>query len=194
MYEAQANLPAAGVNEDTDHAYNLMQAIPPKEAELAEARKEHGLLFPILLRDDVDISALAGSTDAELMDIVGDQVVQVLTDIDSTEDNLRDDTLRIWDLRDPRTGFDIIQITEQDLGIEEPLLLEVIEEWQSREKSEEEARNLFFSVLAITATILATLAAGPLGGALVGAVFGSRTTLLGREALLRAGRGKRHLH
>lgn len=174
LEKAKTQLPIAGVDEAAQaRVDDLSTQLNDKQTKYTQNRRAYSLKFPILLRDDMDVAALAAVDDKKLIALVGEQVQDVIDDINDSEENIDDETIKVWNLIDPKTGFDIVSITKQDMGIEgDPLLEQVLTQHIADAKSDEAALEMLFGAIALTATIIATAAGGPIAGALVGGSFG----------------------
>ncbi|BAY06917.1 hypothetical protein NIES2098_00270 [Calothrix sp. NIES-2098] len=164
LREAHKDLPPGGVPEpeqasssayDLAHESEIQQRIEQKQNELKAQKSNYALKYQILLREDIDVEKLATASDAELTSIVGGKIDEILENIRTTEDNISQDKLRIWQLND------IVGMTKQDLGIDQnPTLSSVINTRIQKEqqiKADEKSLEDGLKAFAITAGIIASI-------------------------------------
>ncbi len=156
---------------DLAHEQEIQDRIQKNQAELKSKRNSYALKYKILYREDVDIEKLSTASDAELEAIVGSKVDEVLKNIQETEDNITNDKLEIWALKD------IVSMTKQSLGIEQnQTLLTVIDshiQQAQADAASNEHLESALKALAMTAAIIASVATLNPGIAIgVGALIG----------------------
>ncbi len=182
IQEAHKDQPAGGKDDsgnqsssayDLAHEQEINDRIENNQKELKSKRDNYSLKYKILYRDDVDIEKLATASDAELEAIVGAKVDEVLDNIRDTEDNIKNDKIKVWALKD------IVSMTKQSLGIEKNQTLLTVVDTHIQQAQEEEAGKdeieTALKALAMTAAIVASVATLNPGiaigvGALVGVI------------------------
>jgi len=161
LHQAQQDAPIAGVNEQTDRVVRLQEQVGAKRQEFETARQTFALQFPVLFQQ-VNYAELANASDVELGELVSGKLSGILDDITTTEGNIADDKLKVWNLPD------IKAMTIQSLGIEgNEVLLEAVESHFRGIETDEAILNTALSALAVPASIVAAVATG--GVALVAA-------------------------
>jgi hypothetical protein len=180
IQEAHKDQPAGGKDDsanqsssayDLAHEQEINDRIAQHQKELKSKRNNYALKYKILYRDDVDIEKLATASDAELEAIVGSKVDEVLDNITDTEDNINNNKIKIWALKD------IVSMTRQSLGIEKnQTLLAVVDRYIQQARDEQAGASEIetaLKALAMTAAIVASVATLNPGIAIgVGAVIG----------------------
>lgn len=156
---------------DLAHEKEILDRIEKRQGEYKSTRNNYALKYKILYREDVDIEKLATASDAELETIVGSKVDEVLNHITKTEDNIRQEKLKIWSLKN------IVEMTKQSLGIDKnQTLLTVIDSHIQQVRADEASdENLATALkaMAMTASIVASIATLNPGIAIgVGALIG----------------------
>jgi hypothetical protein len=169
-------LPEPG--QETSSAYDakrmdeLQAEIKSNQDEFDKKRASYEGKFPIFTNKGLDIPKLAQSSDAELQNIIGGKVSEVLESIKATEDNITSGKLRIWQLKD------VVQMTKQSMSIEKnETLLGVVDNKvaeDKQEKADDEAVEKALKSFAMTTAIIAGLAtANPAIPMAVGLVLGA---------------------
>jgi hypothetical protein len=149
---------AGKTNPDPSGAMALQEA----ESAEREARTRVGLEFPVLFNADLD--KIANASDEEVSKQVCDQLVQLDMNIKETITNIREDNLKVWNLRG------IVDLTMIDMGIDaKSPLVGVIQKHiaEAEEDADDGMLNMALTALQITAAVVATIATG--GVALVAA-------------------------
>jgi hypothetical protein len=181
---AQVYVPIAGVPEPTPEAYGM----PPNEASLimdvlrlpelrdqlerkrieyTTARAEHSRSFPILGAQGYQPGMFANAPPEQLAQVVAEPIEEILENIRDVREDIEDDDLKVWNLRD------VVEMTKLELAVEgNEVLNEAIDSHIQRQIADEGFVRLALAALAITTTIIAGLIGGPLAAALVGAAWG----------------------
>ena len=149
---------AGKTNPDPSGAMALQDA---ENAE-REARTRIGLEFPVLFSADLD--KIANASDDQVSQQVCDQLVTLDYNIKQTITNIREDKLKVWNLRG------IVDLTMIDLGIDaRSPMVSVIEQYvkEAEKEADHSMLDMALTALQITAAIVATVATG--GVALVAA-------------------------
>lgn len=169
LVRSDVDLPDGGVPDPNrmSSSYHDLGALQDQLTQASQQRedlrKRYAVQHPILLRTNVDLTAVASGDDARFDQAVGGQFRQVAEDIDHTRQNVESDRLKVWNLNN------IVDMTNQDLGTAHNEVLQAaLRNRIQQEQSDEAMVTIAVSALAITAGLIATFASG--GLALAGAV------------------------
>jgi hypothetical protein len=166
-----ADRPDAGVDWDAkDKVDSLNREIEGKQKVLDDKRRVYELQYPILFKP-LNLEEVAGANDAKLAALTGGAVGKIIDDVTVTENNVRDEKVKVWDLPD------ILTMTRTDLGIEGNTTLEaVFDAHVETQRSEEANIKLAVGALSLTAGVIAALATA--GGATVAAASAASVGLV----------------
>jgi hypothetical protein len=160
------DLPSAGIpSPETmgSNYYDYMRYPAIIAAERADLERTQGgyiLRYPIIARPNLNLNAIATSNEESVGNAINAEVTTLFENIESTKENIDSERLKIWDLRN------IVEMTSADLGADEnPDLMAAINRHHQQEVSDQEAIQMALTALAITASIVATVATA--GGYLV---------------------------
>jgi hypothetical protein len=136
----------------------------PKQEELEKKTAEYRLKFPILFK--VDAQQISATSDKELDALLNGPIGEVLDNIDKTEANVNDESLKVWKLRGK--GANIVQLTKDDMGVVSGDTLDlVVEKYAAEDKTTGEVVTQALMALSMVADVIA-LVSGPMGVALAG--------------------------
>jgi Domain of unknown function (DUF4157) len=129
--------------------------------EREQRRQTYTLLYPILLRNP-NLEAIASGDDRRFNEAINTPIQEILNNIETTQENIDTDTLRIWDLRN------IVEMTIQDFGIQgNEILMAAINQHIQGEQTSEEVLNIALLALSITTGLILTIVTG---GAALGVI------------------------
>jgi hypothetical protein len=120
-----------------------------------------GMQHVLLLHQEYVPGSLDKSGDDDLLKLTGEYTKHTKENIQSTRENIADGTLSLLDLRDvPDLAF-------QELHVErDSMLAQAVDKKFAKAHAEEEALRAALDALALTVTLVATAAAGPVGAAI----------------------------
>ncbi|HET8842451.1 MAG TPA: DUF4157 domain-containing protein, partial [Ktedonobacteraceae bacterium] len=144
----------------------LRTQIPVKEQALRAQQQAYGAQYPILLLPDYAPGAFVQATPEQLTQMTGSWLQKILDNIGTTRQNINEERLKVWQLRD------VPGLTYQSLGVEEHSVFgDGVQAYTQNRQSEEEALHIAEAVFQVGAVVLASVVAGPLGGAIVGGLL-----------------------
>lgn len=141
----------------------MRDELEQRRSVLRAARQNYGAQYKILLLDNYSPGTFVQQSDEALVNLTGTWLQDILDNIETTRENINQERIKVWNLRD------VPELTYQNLGIEASSVLgAAVNRYIRGQVSDEQALHLALTVLQIGAVIVATVVAGPLGGALVG--------------------------
>lgn len=154
------------INDITKKLDSVNQNIAEKKSELNNQRNVLGSEFPILLVQSYVPGSLFKLSEEDLAHVTGKWTGEILDNIETTRQNINDDVIKVWQLRD------IPALTFQSLAVPlDSILGEAVNNYVAGKESDAEQLRIARAVFETAFTIVATVATGPLGGAIVGGIF-----------------------
>src|SRR5262249_20238229 len=88
-------------------------AIVAATDELQRDRDKFGTKYPVLLVPDYTPGGFHGKSEEELSEATGEMLQKILGNIAKTKDNIADETIRIWHLREvPELAFQSLNVAQ----------------------------------------------------------------------------------
>ena len=129
-------------------------------------RYAYGRQFPILLSESYHPGTFTKAADDDLGKIVGEPIDEILENIDRVREAINDDEMKVWNMRD------VLQITQQRLGVTHPVLIEAIRNRIEEIEADESFLRWVKVALAVTTSVLAGMIFTPAVGMAVAAGWG----------------------
>jgi hypothetical protein len=176
------DLPDAGPLDPAQlgSSYRDLVARQQEHARAAEERQTayqgYVVAHPIL-GHGVDLRAIASGDTGRVDEAVGGKLHDITENIGDTIDNVNDDDLKVWSLRNA------VALTAHDLGVaDNALLMEVVAERIRAEELDEAMVRIAVAALAITASVVAAIASGGVTLLAQGVAAGATTVAVGASA------------
>lgn len=149
---------------DADEQTKAQKAVYDKKGALLARWRALGLEHVFLFHPSYRPGYLAAVGDDDMMKMTGGWAAETKKNIDKTRENIDDETVSLWELRDvPDLAFDSLGVPRDSV------LGKAVEKVYADEKSDAEGLRMAAESFALTLTVVATAVAGPIGLA-VGAV------------------------
>jgi hypothetical protein len=142
------------------------EKVAPKQTDLDAKRAEYQLKYPILFK--IDPVKVVEASEEQLDALINGPVQAILTNINDTENNIQDRSLKIWKLKGQ--GIDIPSLTKDDLGLKPGSTLDtVVDKKAAEDKTPAEEVAEALNALSLVADAVALLT-GPVGMAIAAGV------------------------
>ncbi|WP_448812188.1 hypothetical protein [Agromyces bauzanensis] len=140
---------------------------PQRRAVYDAARFGFGREFPILLNSTYRPGMFSMAPYEQLGEVVHGPVADILENIARVRGAIADDELKVWNLRN------VLQITLQRLGVEDPVLIGAVQRRIAAIESDETFLSWVKVALAIVTSVVAGLVFTPAAGMAVAAAWGA---------------------
>ncbi|WP_173923094.1 hypothetical protein [Agromyces sp. Marseille-P2726] len=139
---------------------------PQRRAVYDAARFGFGRDYPILLHSTYRPGMFSMASYEQLSEVVRGPVTEILENITRVRRAIADDELKVWNLRN------VLQITLQRLGVEDPVLIGAVQRRIAEIESDETFLSWVKVALAIVTSVVAGLVFTPAAGMAVAAAWG----------------------
>ncbi|WP_438854382.1 hypothetical protein [Agromyces sp. M3QZ16-3] len=143
------------------------QIAPKRRAVYDAARFGFGREYPILLNSTYRPGMFAMAPYDQLGEMVRGPVADILENITRVRRAIADDELKVWNLRN------VLQITLQRLGVDDPVLIGAVQRRIAEIESDESFLSWVKVALAIVTSVVAGLVFTPAAGMAVAAAWGA---------------------
>jgi hypothetical protein len=165
--QADGGTPPSGTAPDDQQA-KTQQAVHDKKTALLARWRALGLAHVFLFHPSYRPGYLASVGDEGMLKLIGAWGDETKKKIKDTRDNIDDETVSLWELRD------VPDLTFESLGVpRDSVLGKAVEKQYEDKKANEEAMRVAAESFALTLTVVATAVAGPVGLAIGAAAQGA---------------------
>ena len=170
--DVEKGSPQPDAASDADQA-KTQKAVYERKVSLLAKWRADGLEFAILFHPSYRPGYLDASGDENILKLTGQWAAETKKKITNTRENIDDETIALWDLRD------VPDLTFESLGVpRDSVLGKAVEKEYADRKADEAALREAAESFALTVTVVATAVAGPVGLA-VGAVAQGAVSAVG---------------